>query len=117
MMLDARMRDDGSDRLATYGSLRPGERHSDLTAALGLVGEGTVRGVLGDWEGYPILSLDPTAAAVPVAVFDGVDDAKWAELDAFEGPAYRRDLVDVRLEDGRDLQAQCYVRAADLPIR
>lgn len=98
-------------RLATYGSLRPGEQHHDLTADLDVVGSGFVVGVLDDWEGYPILSLEPTGGPVGVVVFGGLDADRWAELDAFEGPAYRRDLVDVHLEDGRVLGAQCYVRA------
>jgi gamma-glutamylcyclotransferase (GGCT)/AIG2-like uncharacterized protein YtfP len=109
--------DDGSRRLATYGSLRPGEQHHDLMADLEVVGSGSVRGVVDDWQGYPILSLDPAGERVAVVVFAGLDDPRWADLDAFEGPAYRRDLVDVLLEDGRHLRAQCYVRAQDLPIR
>jgi gamma-glutamylcyclotransferase (GGCT)/AIG2-like uncharacterized protein YtfP len=104
-------------RLATYGSLRPGEQHHDLLADLEVVGSGSVRGVVRDWQGYPILSLDPAGEPVAVVVFGGLDDARWAELDAFEGPAYRRELVDVHLDDGRDLRAQCYVRAEGLPNR
>jgi len=108
--------DEGRDRLATYGSLRPGEQHHDLMDGLEVVGSGTVRGVLSDWESYPILSLDPLGGSIEVVVFGGLDEVKWAELDAFEGPAYRRDLVDVHFEDGRVLRAQCYARAEPLPF-
>jgi gamma-glutamylcyclotransferase (GGCT)/AIG2-like uncharacterized protein YtfP len=104
-----------NDRLAAYGSLRPGERHDHLTADLDLVGSGSVLGVVDEWEGYPILSLDPSGEPVAVVVFGGVDDARWAQLDGFEGPAYRREQVDVLLDDGRVLSAQCYLRAEGLP--
>lgn len=106
--------DDGTDRLATYGSLRPGERHDHLTTDLEVIGSGTVRGVLDDWEGYPILSLDPTAEPVAVVVFGGIGAERWDELDAFEGPAYRRALVEVRLDDGRMVAARCYLREEGL---
>ncbi len=96
-------------RLATYGSLRPGEQHHDLVADLELVGSGSVRGFLVDWQGYPVLTIDPAGEPVPVVVFDGVSAAKWIELDGFEGPAYRLALVDVVLGRGAPVLAGCYV--------
>jgi gamma-glutamylcyclotransferase (GGCT)/AIG2-like uncharacterized protein YtfP len=98
-------------RLATYGSLRPGEQHHDLVADLDLIGAGSVRGSLADWQGYPMLTIDPVGELVPVVVLGGISDDKWIELDDFEGPAYRLDLVDVVLDDGRALVAGCYVAA------
>lgn len=111
------MGDHGSDRLATYGSLRPGEQHHDVMAGLEVVGSGLVRGVVDDWEGYPILTPDPQGDEVAVVVFGGIDPERWAALDDFEGPAYRRTTVQVRLDDGRDLPAQCYVRDEGLRRR
>jgi gamma-glutamylcyclotransferase (GGCT)/AIG2-like uncharacterized protein YtfP len=103
----------GADaRLATYGSLRPGEQHHGLVAELEVVGDGCVRGDLSEWEGYPVLTPRGNGDPVPVVVLDGVDDTMWIELDAFEGPAYRRDLVIVDLDDEKTLVATCYVAAA-----
>jgi gamma-glutamylcyclotransferase (GGCT)/AIG2-like uncharacterized protein YtfP len=103
----------GEHRLAAYGSLRPGARHHDLVAELEVLGGGTIRGELTDCDGYPMLTLDPDGDVVAVVVFGGVTGAKWAELDVFEGPAYRRTLVDVELGPGRSMIATCYVAVGD----
>jgi gamma-glutamylcyclotransferase (GGCT)/AIG2-like uncharacterized protein YtfP len=99
-------------RLAVYGSLRPGGRHHDLVDDLVVVGRGTVPGVVGWLDGYPVLTWRPGRRPVPVTVLggDGLAD-RWADLDAFEGPAYRRDLVVVDLDGGGRLAAHCYLRA------
>jgi gamma-glutamylcyclotransferase (GGCT)/AIG2-like uncharacterized protein YtfP len=111
--LSSALRLGAESRLATYGSLRPGEQHHDLVADLELMGPGVVRGDVSDWEGYPVLSVRADGAPVPVLVFGGLSPTRWAELDAFEGLAYRRDLVIVELEGGGVLVATCYVAAAD----
>ena len=67
-----------SSRLATYGSLRPGEQHHDLVADLEVLGVGTIRGYLTDWEGYPVLATRPDGSVVRVVVYGGVTDARWS---------------------------------------
>lgn len=48
-------------------------------------------------------------------MFGGIEVVRWEQLDAFEGPAYRREHVEVRLlYDRRVLSAQCYLRAEGL---
>ena len=75
-----------SSRLATYGSLQPGGQHHDLVADLEVLGVGTIRGDLTDWEGYPVLAPRPDGSEVRAVVYGGVTDSRWSELDAFEGP-------------------------------
>ena len=74
-----------SSRLATYGSLQPGGQHHDLVADLEVLGAGTIRGELTDWEGYPVLAPRPDGPEVRAVVYGGMTDARWSELDAFEG--------------------------------
>jgi hypothetical protein len=61
---------------------------------------------------YPGLTLDAHGEAVGVMVLeaDGLR-GRWGELDAFEGPAYRRVATDVELEDGTRERAMVYVPA------
>lgn len=89
-------------RLATYGSLSPGESNHDQVAHLpGDWSDGAVWGRLEDrgWGagmGYPGLRPDPQGSPVPVKLFrsPGLPRA-WDRLDRFEGRAYRRELVPV----------------------
>ena len=105
----------GPDRLAVYGTLVPGG--SNAHVLVDLPGEwttGTVRGRRLDdgWQGYPGLVLDPTGPTVRVHVLSSpaLADA-WPRLDAFEGPGYRRVVVDVEHDDGSTVTAQVYVLA------
>jgi gamma-glutamylcyclotransferase (GGCT)/AIG2-like uncharacterized protein YtfP len=88
--------------LAVYGTLRPGESNFDVVSGIG--GRwytGTIGGRLfakasGPYRGYPAVSLDPDAGRVPVAFL--VSDelpGHWDRLDEFEGPGYRRVVVEV----------------------
>lgn len=98
--------------LAVYGTLAPGQPNADiLRTADGSWHQGTVRGTrLADgWQGYPGLRLDG-AGEVPVQVLR-TDRLDWADLDAFEGPGYRRRRAVVRLEDGTAVVASTYVLA------
>jgi gamma-glutamylcyclotransferase (GGCT)/AIG2-like uncharacterized protein YtfP len=101
------------EHLAVYGSLRPGGQHHRLVADLEVVGEGTVVGAVSELDGYPVLRVGEGGARVPVVVLTSDDLAgRWPELDAFEGPAYGRELVIVTLDDGTTIEASCYVAAA-----
>lgn len=86
---------DPDRRFVAYGTLRPGEANEDVLAdARGTWTTATVRGIVGNWHGYPILRPDPDASAVEVMVLVSDDLPRlWARLDRFEGPAYRREWV------------------------
>ena len=78
-------------RLAVYGSLHP-------------VGWGMT-------FGFPALAWRADGPVVPVKLFESPGlPAHWRRLDAFEGDAYRRVVVPVKVGDG-DLPANIYVVA------
>jgi gamma-glutamylcyclotransferase (GGCT)/AIG2-like uncharacterized protein YtfP len=94
-------------RLATYGTLSPGQsNHHQLDGLEGVWTQGTVRGQLhasgwGAAIGFPGLVVDPSGPEVPVQVFESADlPAHWPRLDAFEGEGYRRVIVEVATENG-----------------
>lgn len=104
-------------RLATYGSLAPGQvNHHHLAMLRGRWTKGTVRGFLCDagWGsalGFPGLALDPTGNSIDVYLFESEELAPhWARLDEFEGPGYRRVVARVRTSFG-ELDAWIYVLA------
>ena len=106
-------------RLATYGSLSPGEiNHNQLSALTGRWSKGTVRGILspagwGSALGFPALTLDPSGPLVNVNVFESPDlPEHWARLDEFEGSGYRRVVVAVQTPQG-ELPAFIYVLAKE----
>jgi len=109
--LAAALLHDCHTRLAVYGSLQPGEQHHDLVEDLPVVARGALAGRVTDLDGYPVLRLDPAADRVDVVVLAGAAlSDRWEELDRFEGPAYRRDLVIVEVDErGGVLVASCYV--------
>jgi gamma-glutamylcyclotransferase (GGCT)/AIG2-like uncharacterized protein YtfP len=91
-----------SERLAVYGSLAPGRQNHHIVQPFG--GTWTTGIVEGDlrefgWGaaiGFRALTLCPGGPAIPVHVLTSrALRAAWAELDAFEGPEYRRVLVPV----------------------
>lgn len=112
-------------RLATYGTLMPGERnHGQMDGMAGRWRRGRVRGRLvpegwGASLGFPALVLDPAGAAVPVRLFESADlPAHWPRLDAFEGEGYRRVAAAVKLdadEGGGTVEAWIYVGAGAAP--
>ena len=109
--------DDAVDRLATYGSLAPGQsNHHQLDGLDGRWLEGQVYGELinagwGAGLGYPALILDPDGPAISVQVFESTDlRDHWARLDDFEGSGYRRVVTSVSTPAG-DLRAYIYVLA------
>ncbi|MEM8924839.1 MAG: gamma-glutamylcyclotransferase [Actinomycetota bacterium] len=101
-------------RLAVYGTLAPGRPNHHVLADLGGRWiEGTVRGALREegWGaalGYPGIVLDPDGLEVTVHMLDAVGlTSRWADLDAFEGPGYRRSTTIVRTATG-DVVASIY---------
>lgn len=94
-------------RLATYGSLSPGESNHDQLADLpGDWTDGAVWGHLEDrgWGagwGFPGLRPDAAGSPVPVNLFRSSRLPRaWDRLDRFEGPAYRRELIPVATPAG-----------------
>ena len=102
------------ERLAVYGTLRPGGSNEHILANLpGQWVVGTVRGELMDegWgalQAHPGIRLSPKAGRVPVHVFcSHALPGQWAMLDEFEGSEYRRSAVMIRSAGG-DFTAQIY---------
>ena len=102
---------DAGGRLATYGTLRPGEPNVSVLESYGgsfvagsVVGERTRDG----WRGYPGLTADG-GDTVPVSL---LTEARidWNEVDDFEGPGYRRRRMVVSTEQG-PLLSNVYVLA------
>lgn len=62
--------------------------------------------------GFPGIVLDADGGEVDGQVFtSGELPQHWARLDAFEGDGYARVLADVRLPDGREVEAYIYCLA------
>jgi gamma-glutamylcyclotransferase (GGCT)/AIG2-like uncharacterized protein YtfP len=106
-------------RLAVYGSLAPGgPNHELLSDQPGRWVQGTVLGHLHEegWGaalGFPGIVLDRDGPEVAVHVFESPElPDRWPELDAFEGPGYRRTVTTVHTGQG-DLRASIYVLAND----
>jgi gamma-glutamylcyclotransferase (GGCT)/AIG2-like uncharacterized protein YtfP len=102
-----------SQRLAVYGTLRRGEANHHLIADLGEPKIGAVRGRLRSVDGFPVLTLADDGDEVTVEVYESpaLTGERWAKLDEFEGPAYRRTELDVLLRDGSHVAAMCYCDA------
>jgi gamma-glutamylcyclotransferase (GGCT)/AIG2-like uncharacterized protein YtfP len=104
-----------TERLFVYGSLAPGRDNAHVLADVPgtwepAVATGTLRAQgWGAALGFPGIVLDPQGGDVPGLVF--TSDAlglHWARLDAFEGEGYVRVLANVRLDDGRRVEAYVY---------
>lgn len=102
-------------RLATYGSLSPGQvNHHELAALKGHWRKGTVKGRLmnsgwGTALGFPGLVLEPSGPPVEVCLFESSDlPDHWSRLDEFEGSGYRRVVTQVHTPEG-DVSACIYV--------
>ena len=105
-------------RLVAYGTLRPGEVNHGLVAGLGTWQPAWVRGRLGEWNGYPLLRPARVGGRrLPVMLLTSPHlPTVLPELDAFEGPAYRRAWVVAELaptvgESADAVVARCYVDA------
>jgi molybdopterin-guanine dinucleotide biosynthesis protein A len=99
--------DYAATRLATYGTLAPGQvNHHQLAGLSGTWSTGTIRGHLqaegwGAMHDCPGIRLAADGAPVEVHIFTSPDlPAHWARLDAFEGAEYRRTTTRAELPDG-----------------
>ncbi len=88
--------------LAAYGTLRPGEiNHHVLKDMDGYWVDGIIKGYVfevtwGGAEGFPGFYPDPDGHNVPVSVLVSEKwDRNWDRVDRFEGPGYRRIVVEV----------------------
>jgi gamma-glutamylcyclotransferase (GGCT)/AIG2-like uncharacterized protein YtfP len=121
--------DDPACRLVAYGTLIPGRSNHHMMAGLdGTWSEIRVHGTLGEseWnglEGLPAFVPDPAAPPVDAWLFTSTDLPRhWPALDDFEGPGYRRVIVDIETPTGAWLPpAQVYealhMRPARGPLR
>jgi gamma-glutamylcyclotransferase (GGCT)/AIG2-like uncharacterized protein YtfP len=110
-------------RLATYGTLSPGQmNHHHLSALEGRWQRGTINGWLteGGWGsalGFPGLVLDPTGPTVEVHLFESEElPEHWSRLDEFEGSGYRRVVTQVCTGEG-EIPAYIYVLSEGLERR
>ena len=104
-------------RLATYGSLAPGQpNHNQLSDLHGHWQTGGIKGHLvpKGWSallGYPALVLADDGINVDVHVFESSDlPDHWDGLDAFEGTEYRRARAVVETANG-PIEAWIYIDA------
>lgn len=103
------------EHLFVYGTLGPGRPNGHILDAIGGSWESaTVTGTLrnegwGAELGYPGIELDEQGEEVEGFLFTSENLSKnWANLDEFEGAAYRRILSKVKLEGGRRVNAHVY---------
>lgn len=88
-------------RLACYGSLRPGRKNfHEVSDISGSWTEGTVRGFVWKWNGYPIFASDLEGPEIVVSILQSDSlPLEYPRLDEFEGADYRRALVPVQSGD------------------
>jgi gamma-glutamylcyclotransferase (GGCT)/AIG2-like uncharacterized protein YtfP len=108
-------RQDPETRLATYGTLAPGQPNAhQLENLSGEWTAGVVRRHLREqgWGaalGYPGLVLAADGNEIEVHVLTSPDlPAHWERLDEFEGVGYRRVVAPVKC-NGEEVSAQLYV--------
>lgn len=106
-------------RLVAYGTLIPGRSNHHMVAALeGSWTDVLLRGHLGEsvWrglEGLPAFVSDSDGPEVRAALLESTDlPDMWAELDAFEGPGYRRIKIRPTLVDTGETLPEAYVYEA-----
>jgi len=100
-----------SSRCFTYGSLMC----ADIMAAVcGFTPEvsaavlpGYARHAVRD-EDYPAIVAE-SSRQVAGRLYAGINASAWERLDSFEGNQYQRQLVQLRLDDGRSIDAWTYV--------
>ena len=103
-----------SVRLATYGTLAPGEiNHHQLETLDGTWSKGIVKGRLveagwGAQNGCPGMVIDPDGQSIEVHIFQSDDlPDHWARLDEFEGSDYRRIVTKADTKNG-ELEVSIY---------
>ncbi len=105
----------GINNLFVYGTLAPGRPNEHILKKVGGTWEkGSVTGILhqegwGAAMGYPGITLDENGKDVEGFLFSSDDlSAYWEELDAFEGSAYERVIVKVKLKNAATIDAYIY---------
>ncbi|HEY7774274.1 MAG TPA: gamma-glutamylcyclotransferase family protein [Marinagarivorans sp.] len=101
--------------LFVYGSLGPNAENAHYLAKLSgrwqkAYADGRLypNGLPGT-EGYPALDLTDTSTQAKGLLFTSRQlISRWQVLDDFEGPAYRRQIIKVRLSNGRHQLAYTY---------
>jgi gamma-glutamylcyclotransferase (GGCT)/AIG2-like uncharacterized protein YtfP len=82
-----------SCKLASYGTLRPGQPNEHVVAVPGQWADITLTGWLHDESGFPAFTFDVAGKPVPAALFaSDLLPTLWQALDNFEGPGYDRRL-------------------------
>ncbi|MEO1658528.1 MAG: gamma-glutamylcyclotransferase family protein [Pseudomonadota bacterium] len=101
-------------RLATYGTLAPGQVNERVLAQLeGRWLRGVVRGRLieagwGAEHGCPGMRPDANGDEIEVHLFESAElPQHWRRLDAFEGPGYERIPILVLTDEG-EIEASIY---------
>lgn len=103
--------DSPNRRLGVYGSLLGSGDHHAMISDLGeAVAHGRVRGRIAIRDGYPVMTWDNSGEDVPIEIYESrsLTNARWKDLDAWEGLNYRRTLVPVELENGEHLVGTIY---------
>ncbi|MEO1316125.1 MAG: gamma-glutamylcyclotransferase family protein [Pseudomonadota bacterium] len=105
-------------RLATYGTFPPGRENHHVVATIGGAWhqgwvEGRVRPALrGRWQGFSGFEPAPGGPRLDAFLLEAPAlPQHWDRLDAFEGDAFRRLVIDFHLAGGGVLPAQIYVLA------
>lgn len=106
-------------RLFIYGTLGPGRPNEHIMTDIGGTWQkASLKGILqqkgwGAAMGFPGIILDENGQEVQGYVFTSENFTKhWQKLDDFEGEAYQRLLTQVKLDDGRVVDAFVYALAS-----
>lgn len=90
-----------SQRLAAYGTLRPGQSNYKIVSNIqGEWTSGVIRGSVREVAGYPAYTWDESGEPIPVEVLISEQlISEYARIDEFEGANYKRTLVPVLMDD------------------
>jgi hypothetical protein len=101
--------DNPETRLVVYGSLAPGGLYHFLLADLpGTWEQCVIRGRMGQYGGFKAFHYDTAGPEHPAWLFASAELPRViSELDDFEGEAYERVVIPVRVS-GRWVMAQVY---------
>lgn len=93
--------DEPSTKLASYGTLRPGESNHKVVADIsGKWVDGIIHGEVNMYRGYPVFKWKEAGADVPVQILCSENlPPELPRIDEFEGADYTRILVPVYLPD------------------
>lgn len=104
--------------LFAYGTLMQGQPQHALLQEAGVISvlPASIAGELVDVGEYPALRLSPYITSRVHGQLIGIEklDTVLDRLDGYEGPEFKRELVNVTLDDGRTHTAFTYVLASDV---